>query len=73
MTKQFLYDAWHFAVLQELVESSDARIAGIAAKALKEVTYHLRRSSEWVQRLGGGTDASRQRMLAAIPTLWRFD
>ncbi|MGZ0895820.1 1,2-phenylacetyl-CoA epoxidase subunit PaaC [Pseudomonas putida] len=72
MTKQFLYDAWHFAVLQGLVESSDARIAGIAAKALKEVTYHLRRSSEWVQRLGGGTDASRQRMLAAIPALWRF-
>ncbi|WP_129931764.1 MULTISPECIES: 1,2-phenylacetyl-CoA epoxidase subunit PaaC [unclassified Pseudomonas] len=72
MTKQFLYDAWHFAVLQGLVESSDARIAGIASKALKEVTYHLRRSSEWVQRLGGGTDASRQRMLAAIPVLWRF-
>ncbi|HDS1765498.1 phenylacetate-CoA oxygenase subunit PaaC [Pseudomonas putida] len=72
MSKQFLYDAWHFAVLQGLVESSDARIAGIAAKALKEVTYHLRRSSEWVQRLGGGTDVSRQRMLAAVPALWRF-
>lgn len=72
MTKQFLYDAWHFAVLQGLVESSDARVAGIAAKALKEVTYHLRRSSEWVQRLGDGTEESRQRMLAAIPSLWRF-
>jgi len=72
MTKQFLYDAWHFAVLQGLVESTDERIAGIAAKAVKEVTYHLRRSSEWVQRLGGGTEESRQRMLAAIPALWRF-
>lgn len=72
MTKQFLYDAWHFAVLQGLVESSDARVAGIAAKALKEVTYHLRRSSEWVQRLGDGTEESRQRMLVAIPSLWRF-
>ncbi|MBF8746683.1 phenylacetate-CoA oxygenase subunit PaaI [Pseudomonas putida] len=72
MTKQFFYDAWHFAVLQGLSESCDERIAGIAAKALKEVTYHLRRSSEWVQRLGGGTDESRQRMLAAIPALWRF-
>ncbi|KIY38860.1 phenylacetic acid degradation protein [Pseudomonas sp. 10-1B] len=72
MAKQFLYDAWHFAVLEGLVESGDARIAGIAAKALKEVTYHLRRSSEWVQRLGGGTEESRQRMLAAIPALWRF-
>ncbi|MCX2887797.1 phenylacetate-CoA oxygenase subunit PaaI [Pseudomonas sp. LB-090624] len=72
MAKQFLYDAWHFAVLQGLAESADARIAGIAAKALKEVTYHLRRSGEWVQRLGGGTEESRQRMLAAIPALWRF-
>ncbi|MEN5223756.1 1,2-phenylacetyl-CoA epoxidase subunit PaaC [Pseudomonas asiatica] len=72
MTKQFFYDAWHFAVLEGLVGSNDERIAGIAAKALKEVTYHLRRSSEWVQRLGGGTEESRQRMLAAIPALWRF-
>ncbi|MCO7527443.1 phenylacetate-CoA oxygenase subunit PaaC [Pseudomonas asiatica] len=72
MTKQFFYDAWHFAVLQGLAGSNDERIAGIAAKALKEVTYHLRRSSEWVQRLGGGTEESRQRMLAAIPALWRF-
>ncbi|MBV4491573.1 1,2-phenylacetyl-CoA epoxidase subunit PaaC [Pseudomonas oryzicola] len=72
MTKQFLYDAWHFAVLQGLAGSRDERIAGIAGKALKEVTYHLRRSGEWVQRLGGGTEESRQRMLAAIPALWRF-
>jgi len=72
MAKQFFYDAWHYAVLQRLVDSSDERIAGIAAKALKEVTYHLRRSVEWVQRLGGGTDESRRRMLEAIPALWRF-
>ncbi|QXI41402.1 phenylacetate-CoA oxygenase subunit PaaC [Pseudomonas wayambapalatensis] len=72
MTKQFLYDAWHLAMLEGLCASSDPRIAGIAAKALKEVTYHLRRSAEWVQRLGGGTDESRRRMLAAIPALWRF-
>ncbi|MBV4536226.1 1,2-phenylacetyl-CoA epoxidase subunit PaaC [Pseudomonas urmiensis] len=72
MLKQFFYDAWHFAVLQELSQSQDPRIAGIAAKALKEVTYHLRRSGEWVQRLGGGTEESRRRMLAAIPLLWRF-
>ncbi|HYQ51930.1 MAG TPA: 1,2-phenylacetyl-CoA epoxidase subunit PaaC [Pseudomonas sp.] len=72
MTKQFFYDAWHFAVLQGMAASRDERIAGIAAKALKEVTYHLRRSGEWVQRLGGGTDESRRRMLDAIPALWRF-
>ncbi|SDU97227.1 1,2-phenylacetyl-CoA epoxidase subunit PaaC [Pseudomonas sihuiensis] len=72
MTKQFLYDAWHFQVLHGLSSSTDARIAGIAAKALKEVTYHLRRSSEWVQRLGDGTEHSHQRMLTAVQELWRF-
>lgn len=72
MLKQFLYDAWHYPVLEGLSASRDERIAGIAAKALKEVTYHLRRSGEWVQRLGDGTEESRRRMLEAIPQLWRF-
>ncbi|MHA6195264.1 1,2-phenylacetyl-CoA epoxidase subunit PaaC [Pseudomonas wadenswilerensis] len=70
--KQFFYDAWHFAVLQGLALSSDERIQGIAAKAMKEVTYHLRRSGEWVERLGDGTEESRQRMMAALPQVWRF-
>ncbi|MBB1609766.1 MULTISPECIES: 1,2-phenylacetyl-CoA epoxidase subunit PaaC [unclassified Pseudomonas] len=72
MAKQFLYDAWHFHVLRQLSNSSDARIAAIAAKGLKEVTYHLRRSGEWVERLGDGTEESHARMLAAIPQVWRF-
>lgn len=72
MAKQFLYDAWHFHVLRQLSGSSDARIAAIAAKGLKEVTYHLRRSGEWVERLGDGTEESHARMLAAIPQVWRF-
>lgn len=72
ITKQFLYDAWHFQVLHGLSNSSDERIAGIAAKALKEVTYHLRRSGEWVQRLGDGTEESHRRMLAATRDVWRF-
>ena len=70
--KQFLYDAWHLQVLSGLIQSTDERIAGIAAKAVKEVTYHLRRSGEWVERLGDGTEQSHQRMLAAIPEVWRF-
>lgn len=70
--KQFLFDAWHLHTLQALSASSDARIAAIAAKGLKEVTYHLRRSGEWVERLGDGTELSRQRMLAAIDEVWRF-
>jgi ring-1,2-phenylacetyl-CoA epoxidase subunit PaaC len=59
-------------VLSGLSQSSDERIAGIAAKAVKEVTYHLRRSGEWVERLGDGTEESHRRMLAAIPEVWRF-
>lgn len=61
---------WRY--LEGLTHSSDSRLQGIAAKAVKEVTYHLRRSSEWVERLGDGTEESHQRMLAAIPQLWRF-
>ncbi|UCP00383.1 phenylacetate-CoA oxygenase subunit PaaC [Metapseudomonas lalkuanensis] len=72
ITKQFLFDAWHFQMLHGLSQSSDERVAGIAAKALKEVTYHLRRSGEWVERLGDGTEQSHQRMLAAIRDIWRF-
>lgn len=72
MTKQFLYDAWHFHTLAALTGSADARVAGIAAKALKEATYHLRRSAEWVQRLGDGTEESHRRMVAAVRELWRF-
>lgn len=70
--KLFFFDAWHFHTLQALTASSDERIAGIAAKGLKEVTYHLRRSGEWVERLGDGTEQSRQRMLAGIDEVWRF-
>lgn len=72
MVKQFLYDSWHYLVLEQLASSKDERVAGIAAKSLKEVTYHLRRSSEWVRRLGDGTAESHQRMLAAVADVWRF-
>ncbi len=72
MLKQFFYDAWHLETLRGLCLSSDPRIAGVAAKAFKEVTYHLRRSSEWVERLGDGTEESHRRMLQALPRLWRL-
>lgn len=72
MARQFLYDAWHHAALSGMAASSDEHVAAIATKALKEVTYHLRRSGEWVQRLGDGTELSHQRMCAAVERLWRF-
>ena len=72
MARQFYFDVWHYFTLQSLVNAPDERIAGIAAKALKEVTYHLRRSSAWVKRLGDGTEESHQRMEEAVESLWRF-
>lgn len=72
LVRQFFFDAWHALALRELRTSSDARIAGIAEKALKEVTYHLRRSSDLVVRLGDGTATSRTMMQVAVDNLWRF-
>jgi ring-1,2-phenylacetyl-CoA epoxidase subunit PaaC len=72
MGRQFFFDVWHYLTLESLAESSDERVAGIAAKALKEATYHLRRSSEWVKRLGDGTEESHRRMQNAVDILWRF-
>lgn len=70
--RQFYFDLWHELVLSELVASRDARIAEIASKALKEVTYHAERSSDWVIRLGDGTALSSARMQAAIDALWMY-
>lgn len=72
LVRQFYFDAWHALALRELGRSSDARIAGIAEKAAKEVAYHLRRSSDLVVRLGDGTERSHSMMQAAIDNLWRF-
>jgi ring-1,2-phenylacetyl-CoA epoxidase subunit PaaC len=72
IARQFYFDAFHQLLLQRLTRSTDSRIADIAAKALKEVAYHLRRSSDWVVRLGDGTDESRRRMQAGIDDLWYY-
>ncbi|TEA77381.1 1,2-phenylacetyl-CoA epoxidase subunit PaaC [Allopusillimonas ginsengisoli] len=72
MLRQFFFDSWHYFLLQRLSLSPDARIADIAAKALKEVTYHARRSADIVVRLGDGTAESHQRMQSALDDLWRY-
>ncbi|MEE1655415.1 1,2-phenylacetyl-CoA epoxidase subunit PaaC [Microvirga sp. CF3062] len=72
MARQFFFDAWHYLLLRELTGSKDARIAEIAAKALKEVTYHLERSRDWILRLGDGTEESHRRMQTAIDDLWMY-
>lgn len=70
--RQFLFDAFHLPLLTQLAESKDDQIAAIATKSLKEVQYHHRFSSEWVKRLGDGTEESRGKMQAAINALWPY-
>ena len=72
IARQFLFDAWHELALDALERSSDTRFAGIAAKAAKEVAYHVERSGDWVIRLGDGTEESHAKMQAAIDNLWMY-
>jgi ring-1,2-phenylacetyl-CoA epoxidase subunit PaaC len=72
IARQFLFDAYHYAFYKALANSKDETLAAIAQKSLKEVTYHLRFSSEWVIRLGDGTAESHQKIQEAINDLWMY-
>ena len=68
--RQCLFSAWCRHYLEPLSSSKHDDLAGIAAKSAKENRYHLRHTSEWVVRLGGGTDESHRRIQAALDELW---
>jgi ring-1,2-phenylacetyl-CoA epoxidase subunit PaaC len=70
--RQFLFDVYHLLLLQELQDSSDETLKAIATKSIKEVSYHQRFSSDWIKRLGDGTEESKNRMQTAINDLWTF-
>lgn len=72
IARSFLFDAFHLALQQALTTSTDERLSAIAEKAVKEVTYHLRHSSEWLIRFGDGTDESHERAQNALDDLWRY-
>lgn len=72
MARHFYADVFDYLLYSELQKSSDETLASIAAKALKEITYHLRHTSKWIIRLGDGTEESKRRMQAAIDELYRF-
>jgi ring-1,2-phenylacetyl-CoA epoxidase subunit PaaC len=72
ITKQFLFDIFHLALLEELQNSKDATLSAIAKKSIKEVMYHSRFSSDWIRRLGDGTEESHNRIQKAINDLWIF-
>lgn len=68
----FFFSSYQYFLYQQLIQHEDAQIAAIAEKSLKELTYHLRWSSDWVIRLGDGTTESFQRMNKAINALWPY-
>ena len=70
--RQYFFSQYQYLLFDQLQNSSDEQLAAITAKALKEIKYHLRWSSEWVIRLGDGTAESHQRMLHAIDKLWNY-
>ncbi len=72
MVRQFLFDAHSVLLWEALAAGGHPELAAIAAKSLKEDKYHLRHSSEWVVRLGDGTDESHARAQRALDALWRF-
>ncbi|MDQ3682968.1 MAG: phenylacetate-CoA oxygenase subunit PaaC, partial [Bacteroidota bacterium] len=70
--RQFFFSAFQFYQYTQLQNSSDEQLAAIAEKSLKETSYHLRWSSEWVIRLGAGTEESNARIRNALNELWMF-
>ncbi|MBI1224256.1 MAG: phenylacetate-CoA oxygenase subunit PaaC [Bacteroidetes bacterium] len=72
IVRQFIFDSYHFYMCRALTQSTDEWLSGFAEKSLKEITYHLRFSSEWMQRLGDGTEVSHAKMQTAIESLWTY-
>jgi ring-1,2-phenylacetyl-CoA epoxidase subunit PaaC len=72
IARQFLYSTWQHMLLQQLTGSTDKFLAEFAAKAVKEVAYHRGLASEWVVRLGDGTEESARRMADGLEWCWRF-
>ena len=70
--RQYLFSQFQYLLFEKLQHCNDEQLAAIAAKSIKETAYHVRWSSEWVIRLGDGTDESKNRMTKAIDELWRY-
>ena len=72
IVRQLLFGAYALHQWDALQRVSDVRLAGIAAKALKETKYHVRHAADWVLKLGDGTPESRARAQRALDDLWRY-
>jgi ring-1,2-phenylacetyl-CoA epoxidase subunit PaaC len=72
IARQFLFSHYQALLFAQMARVKDERFAAIAAKALKEVSYHVTLASDWVVRLGDGTDESKTRTIAGLDWMWRF-
>ncbi len=72
ITRQFFFDVYSALLFEKLSTSTFEDLAGIAARSLKETRYHLRHSSEWMLRLGDGTEESHRRVQEAVDALWMY-
>jgi ring-1,2-phenylacetyl-CoA epoxidase subunit PaaC len=72
IARQFVVSYYQFELYRRLTGSSDATLAAIAAKAVKEVDYHRDHSAQWILRLAGGTDESRKRMIHGLHVVWPY-
>jgi ring-1,2-phenylacetyl-CoA epoxidase subunit PaaC len=72
MARQFFYAAFADLYWRAMMNSPDATLAAIAAKSEKESAYHVRHCSEWIIRLGDGTEESHRRAQTAIEDLWAY-
>lgn len=72
LLRSVLFDSFYLLQLEALVNCSDEHLAGIAARAAKEIRYHLRHGSQWLVRLGDGTSESRERVQQSLDDLWQY-
>ena len=72
VVRQFLFDTFHYYFLQDLVKNEDKTIGAIATRSLKEASYHLDFSSDWMKRLGDGTSLSHNKLQRACDEYWPY-
>jgi ring-1,2-phenylacetyl-CoA epoxidase subunit PaaC len=72
IVRQFFYDTYNYYLYEFLCKSADERLAEIARKSIKEITYHAQFSAEWVIRLGDGTEESHERVQTSVDDLWNY-
>ena len=72
ITKLVLFESFYLLLLEALTTCSDKRVVEIAARAEKEIRYHLRHNTQWFVRLGDGTDESHARVQGSLDRLWRY-